>query len=71
MNSYVGTVSLDTSICDGRHTWGEHGMSGDSILILTRTKTFPANLREFVRLHAVDEAVRLALAFVASHIYHF
>ena len=23
MNSYVGTVSPDTSICDGRHTWGE------------------------------------------------
>ena len=41
MNSYVGTVSPDTSICDGRHIWGEHGMSGDLILILTRAKTFP------------------------------
>ena len=39
MNSYVGTVSLDSGICDGRHTWGE--LSGESILILTRTKTFP------------------------------
>jgi hypothetical protein len=39
MNSYVGTISTDAYICDGRHTWGE--LSGDSILILTRTKTFP------------------------------
>jgi hypothetical protein len=48
MNSYVGTISPDAYICDGRHTWGE--LSGDSILILTRTKTFPANPRETVRL---------------------
>ena len=67
MNSYVGTVSLDTSICDGRHTWGEHGMSGDLILILTRTKTFPGEFERARKTHAVDEAVRLALAFVAFH----
>jgi hypothetical protein len=67
MNSYVGTVSPDTSICDGRHTWGEHGMSGDSILILTRTKTFPGESESNRKTHAVDEAVRLALAFVAFH----
>jgi hypothetical protein len=67
MNSYVGTVSPDTSICDGRHTWGEHGMSGDSILILTSTKTFPGESESNRKTHAVDEAVRLALAFVAFH----
>ena len=49
MNSYVGTVSLDSGICDGRHTWGE--LSGESILILTRTKKLsPANLRTTVGL---------------------
>jgi hypothetical protein len=67
MNSYVGTVSPGTSICDGRHIWGEHGMSGDSILILTRTKTFPGESESNRKTHAVDEAVRLALAFVAFH----
>jgi hypothetical protein len=67
MNSYVGTVSPDTSICDGRHTWGEHGMSGDSILILTCTKTFPGESERDRKTHAVEEAVRLALAFVAFH----
>ena len=56
MNSYVGTVSPDTSICDGRHTWGE--LSGDSILILTRTKTFPCESERDRETHAVEEAVR-------------
>jgi hypothetical protein len=65
MNSYVGTISLDTSTCDGRHTWGE--LSGDSILILTCTKTFPGESESDRQTHAVDEAVRLALAFVAFH----
>ena len=67
MNSYVGTISPDTDICDGRHTWGEHGLSGDSILILTRTKTFPGESENNRRIHSIDEAVRLALAFVAFH----
>jgi hypothetical protein len=67
MNSYVRTISPDTSICDGRHTWGEHGMSGDSILIVTRTKTFPGESESKRQIHAVEEAVRLALAFVAFH----
>ena len=65
MNSYVRTVSPDTSTCDGRHTWGE--LSGDLILILTRTKTFPGEFESNRRTHAVEEAVRLALAFVAFH----
>jgi hypothetical protein len=65
MNSYVGTISTDAYICDGRHTWGE--LSGDSILILTRTKTFPGESERDRETHAVDEAVRLALAFVAFH----
>ena len=67
MNSYVGTISPDTDICDGRHTWGEHGLSGDSILILTRTKTFPGESERDRHAHAVEEAVRLALAFAAFH----
>ena len=25
MNGFVGAVSPDTGICDGRHIWGEHG----------------------------------------------
>jgi hypothetical protein len=65
MNSYVGTVSPDASTCDGRHTWGE--LSGDSILILTSTKTFPGESERDRQTHAVEEAVRLALAFVAFH----
>ena len=65
MNSYVGTVSPDTSICDGRHTWGE--LSGDSILILTRTKTFPGECERDRKTNAINEAVRLARAFVAFH----
>jgi hypothetical protein len=65
MNSYVGTVSPDISTCDGRHTWGE--LSGDSILILTSTKTFPGESESDRKAHAIDEAVRLALAFVAFH----
>ena len=65
MNSYVGTVSPDTSICDGRHTWGE--LSGDSILILTRTKTFPGESERDRKTNAINEAVRLARAFVAFH----
>jgi hypothetical protein len=65
MNSYVGSISLDTGTCDGRHTWGE--LSGESILILTRTKTFPGESESDRRTHAVDEAMRLALAFVAFH----
>jgi hypothetical protein len=67
MNSYVGTISPDTDICDGRHTWGEHGLSGDSILILTRTKTFPGESERDRKTNAINEAVRLARAFVASH----
>ena len=67
MNSYVGTVSPDTGVCDGRHTWGEHGMSGASIWIMTHTKTFPGESESDRETHAVDEAVRLALAFVAFH----
>jgi hypothetical protein len=65
MNSYVGTISTDASICDGRHTWGE--LSGESILILTSTKTFPGESERDRKIHAVEEAVRLALAFVAFH----
>ena len=65
MNSYVGTVSIETGTCDGRHTWGE--LSGESILILTSTQTFPGESESARRIHAVDEAVRLALAFVAFH----
>jgi len=65
MNSYVGTISPDTDICDGRHTWGEHGLSGDSILILTRTKTFPGESERDRKTNAINEAVRLARAFVA------
>jgi hypothetical protein len=65
MNSYVGTVSLDSGTCDGRHIWGE--LSGESILILTRTKTFPGESENNRRTHSIDEAVRLALAFVAFH----
>ena len=65
MSSYVGTVSPDTSICDGRHTWGE--LSGDSILILTRTKTFPGESERDRKTNAINEAVRLARAFVAFH----
>jgi hypothetical protein len=67
MNGYVRTVSPDTSICDGRHTWGEHGLSGDSILILTRTKTFPGESERDRKTNAINEAVRLARAFVAFH----
>jgi hypothetical protein len=40
-------------------------MSGDSILILTSTETFPGESEGDRETHAVDEAVRLALAFVA------
>jgi len=65
MNSYVGTISPDTDICDGRHTWGKHGLSGDSILILTRTKTFPGESERNRKTNAINEAVRLARAFVA------
>ncbi len=65
MNSYVGTVSPDAGTCDGRHTWGE--LSGDSILILTHTNTFPGESERDRETHAVEEAVRLALAFVAFH----
>jgi hypothetical protein len=65
MNSFVGTISPDAGICDGRHTWGE--LSGDSILILTSTKTFPGESERDRQAHAVEEAVRLALAFVAFH----
>ena len=54
MNSYVGTVSPDTSICDGRHTWGE--LSGDSILILTRTKTFPGESESKAALEKLAKA---------------
>jgi hypothetical protein len=65
MNSYVGTISTDADLCDGRHTWGE--LSGESILILTRTKTFPGESERDRHTHAVEEAVRLALAFAAFH----
>ena len=44
MNSYVGTVSPDTSICDGRHTWGEHGMSGELNFDLDAHKNFPRRI---------------------------
>jgi hypothetical protein len=67
MNSYVGTISPDADICDGRHTWGEHGLSADSILILTRTKTFPGESERDRKTNAINEAVRLARAFVAFH----
>ena len=67
MKSYVGTISPDTDICDARHTWGEHGLSGDSILILTRTKTFPGESERDRKTNAINEAVRLARAFVAFH----
>ena len=67
MNSYVGTISPDTDICDGRHTWGEHRLTGDSILILTRTKTFPGESERDRKTNAINEAVRLARAFVAFH----
>jgi hypothetical protein len=66
MNGYAGTISPDTpGIWDGRHIWGEHGV--DSVLIMTRTITFPGESESDREIHAVNEAVRLAQAFVAFH----
>ena len=55
----------DTGIYDGRHIWGEHGV--DSVLIITRTITFPDESESDREVHAVNEAVRLAQAFLAFH----
>ena len=60
MNGFVGAVSPDTGII-----WGEHGV--DSVLIITRTITFPDEFESDREIHAVNEAVRLAQAFVAFH----
>jgi hypothetical protein len=67
MNGYVGRISPDTNpgVCDGQHIWGEHGV--DSVLIMTRTITFPGESESDREIHAVNEAVRLAQAFVAFH----
>jgi hypothetical protein len=66
MNGYIGRTSLDTpGICDGQHIWGEHGV--DSVLIMTRTITFPGESESDRETHAINEAVRLAQAFVAFH----
>ena len=46
---------------------GRTRMSGDSILILTRTKTFPGESERDRKTNAINEAVRLARAFVAFH----
>ena len=36
MNGFVGAVSPDTGIFDGRHIWSEHGVN--SVLIITRAQ---------------------------------
>jgi hypothetical protein len=66
MNGYVGRISPDIpGVCDGHHIWGEHG--GNSVMIMTRTITFPGESESDREIHAVNEAVRLAQAFVAFH----
>ena len=53
MNGFVGAVSPDTGIFDGRHIGGEHGV--DLVLIITRTITFPDEFESDREIHRCSQ----------------